>query len=210
MDTDQAGTGYDNLPPERVTVNQVVAWNLAWWRRQAGLTQEQLGARLGWTKVTVSSAERSWASERPRGFSADDLVNIADVLGIPVAGLLLPPVDDGQDVRYEYRTGQPGDARSMYDLLACTVSEPPVDDAGNPLAEAYARRYARQFRFYFGEGEMTNLAGYLDELTAEELVTEHVTRLRRQNEALREMLDDNSKLQEALDRRLGEIRGSGS
>ena len=37
-----------DLPRRLVTVNQIVALNIAWLRRQAGLTQEELGDLLGW------------------------------------------------------------------------------------------------------------------------------------------------------------------
>lgn len=85
-----------------VTINQVVAYNMAWYRKAAGLTQEDLGQRLGgWTKVAVSAAERSWDGKRVRKFDADDLVAIARAIGVPVPALFLPPDDAGIAITYE-------------------------------------------------------------------------------------------------------------
>lgn len=78
-------------PARPVTVNQAVAWNMARWRRAAEMTQDQLGARLGWTGAAVSDAERSWSGQRTRQFDADLIAGLATALGIPVVALLLPP-----------------------------------------------------------------------------------------------------------------------
>ena len=53
-----------DLPVRRVTVNSIVALNLAYFRKAAGLTQEELGERIGWGKSVVSTAERSWDAKR--------------------------------------------------------------------------------------------------------------------------------------------------
>lgn len=72
-------------------MNQAVAFNVARWRKAAGLTQQQLGERIGWSADAVSEAERSFAGSRTRQFDADLLAGIAIALGVPVAALLLPP-----------------------------------------------------------------------------------------------------------------------
>lgn len=74
-----------------ITPNQAVAWNMTYFRRVAGLSQQELGDRLGWSKTVVSAAERSWTSTRIRQFTADDMTAVATALGIPFAALLIPP-----------------------------------------------------------------------------------------------------------------------
>src|SRR5438132_6910643 len=105
------------LPVQPVTVNQVVGYNMASYRKAAGLTQEDLGKRLGgWTKVAVSSAERSWDGKRIRKFDTDEIVAIAAALGVPVMALLLPPSDAGTAVEYTFTTD--------------FGTEPPMDASG--------------------------------------------------------------------------------
>jgi transcriptional regulator with XRE-family HTH domain len=90
-----------DLIEHKVTINQLVGYNMAEYRRAAGLTQDELGKRLGgWTKVAVSSAERSWDGKRVRKFDADELVTLARVFGVPVIALFLPPEDAGIARRY--------------------------------------------------------------------------------------------------------------
>lgn len=101
----QHGPASTDLPDRQVTINQVVAWNLAYFRDVAGLTGEQLGQRLGWSKAIVSAAERSWDGKRIRQFTADDMVAISLVLDVPIAAFLLPPTDAGTSVHYVVNTG---------------------------------------------------------------------------------------------------------
>jgi len=90
-----------DLPEQKVTINQLVGYNMAEYRRAAGLTQEELGKRLGgWTKVAVSAAERSWDGRRVRKFDADELVTLAGALDVPVVALFLLPEDAGTAKRY--------------------------------------------------------------------------------------------------------------
>ena len=56
-----------------MTVNQLAAYNMAFYRKVAGLTQEELGAPLGWSVASVSAAERSWDGKRIKKFDADEL-----------------------------------------------------------------------------------------------------------------------------------------
>jgi len=198
------GSGYTDLPGRHVTINQIVAWNLAYWRKVAELTQEQLGERLRWSKVVVSAAERSWESKRVRNFTADDLVNIAEALDVPVSALLLPPADDGNDLRYVFHLRHMDLCHNMYDLLSYVVSDPSPDET--PAMQRYRERYVAALNFYFGAGPEEDLK-YLEDLTAEERVVERLARLREQYNALRDVLGDNDKMQEALSRQLRELRG---
>lgn len=105
------------LPQRRVTINQLIGYNVTWFRRAAGLTQEELGKRLGgWSGASVSAAERSWEGKRVRKFDADELVKIAAALGVPVLALLLPPSDAGTAIDYSFDFGD--DAAGLAELLA--------------------------------------------------------------------------------------------
>src|SRR3954470_302298 len=81
-------------PPVReITPNMLVALNMAKWRQAAGLTQDQLGERLGgWNKTAVSAAERSWDGKRVRQFDADLIVRLAFILEVPITAFFLPPL----------------------------------------------------------------------------------------------------------------------
>ena len=102
-----AESGADQgLPGRSASVNQLVGYNMKWFRKAAGITQEEMGRRLGgWSKGVVSAAERSWDSDRVRQFDADEIVAIAQVLDIPVIGLLLPPPDSGTGSDYVFAAG---------------------------------------------------------------------------------------------------------
>lgn len=93
------------LPQRRVTINMLVAYNVAEYRRAAGLTQKQLGELLGWSEASVSAAERSWDGKRVREFDADEMVRIAGLLDLPLIALLLPPAGDGTKIDYAFTAG---------------------------------------------------------------------------------------------------------
>lgn len=138
MDT-QAGRGGDTGPPVReVTVNQVIAWNIGFYRRKAGLTQEQLGARVGWSFSSVSEAEQSWDGKRTRKFDAQLLTVLALAFGIPVIALFLPPEDDGISARYAI-TGDRGTRYVMRDYMALAVM--PDGDDDTTVFGAYRDRF---------------------------------------------------------------------
>jgi transcriptional regulator with XRE-family HTH domain len=93
------------FPRREVTVNSLVAYNVARFRNALGMTQRQLGELLGWSEASVSAAERSWEGRRVREFDADEIVRIAGVFAIPVIALLLPPEDSGTKVDYTFQAG---------------------------------------------------------------------------------------------------------
>jgi transcriptional regulator with XRE-family HTH domain len=124
------------LPIRWVTVNSIVALNLAFFRKAAGLKQEELAERLGWGKTTVSTAERSWNAKRVRSFSVEDLIGIAAALEIPVAALFLPPEDHG--VAFRYVLDMPGGrAADVLDLLSYVF---PGYGGDSPAMDAYRKR----------------------------------------------------------------------
>lgn len=190
-----AGTDYPELPGRHVTVNQVVAYNMAYYRKAAGLTQEELGERLGgwvpkpWSKAAVSAAERSWDGKRVRQFDADLLFGLARVLDIPVSALFLPPDDDGLTERYiidpPYGGAWPNFCATMHDLLTYALSDPTDED--QPAMNAYRGRLASAGAMYFGTAIPE---GYMEDLTTEEQLVERAERLRSQYEALRGLMGD--------------------
>jgi hypothetical protein len=133
--TDPA-TGHRGLPERRVTVNQLVAYNMAFFRKAAGLGQQDFGEPLGWSAASVSAAERSWESRRIKKFDADEIAQIAGALGVPLAALFLPPEDHGTAVRYVLRLPGSG-LRDLGDLLPLALPAPGDDSA---VMDAYRKR----------------------------------------------------------------------
>jgi transcriptional regulator with XRE-family HTH domain len=128
----------DGAPAEKVSVDQLVALNIRHWRTAAGLTQAELGERLGWSAANVSAAERSVDPARDaRRFDAQTLTELALALGVPLAALFLPPDDDGKRVSYCFTAT--GRTWGMGDLMELVVMPDSVDDS--PLLEAYRERF---------------------------------------------------------------------
>jgi transcriptional regulator with XRE-family HTH domain len=116
----------------------VVGYNMAAYRKAAGITQEELGKRLGgWTKVAVSAAERSWDGKRIRKFDADELVAIGVALGVPMVALMLPPENSGTSVRYVL-DAQPD--KQIQDLTGLLPYLAPTRGDDSPAMTAYRNR----------------------------------------------------------------------
>lgn len=113
------------------TVDEVVALNVAALRRAAGLTQQQLGELIGWTKIQVSEAERSADGKKIRRFDATTLAALAEALGIPLIALFLPPTDG---TRVAIR-GRADDGTRLMRLLM------PDNEEGTAVADAYRERF---------------------------------------------------------------------
>ncbi len=230
------GGSYAELPGRRITPNQIVAWNLNYFRKVAELTQEEFGHLVGWSKAIVSAAERSWDSKRVRQFSADDIVRITTALGIPVIAMFLPPDDDGVNERYHidlprdspFGGGAQGfQCYQMHDLMLHVVpdelTEPEDGDStdaeapdeasvseGEPdmkhARQRYWERYVAAVNSYLRADRIGELAGYLENAATEEGIVEHISRLRAQYDALRGLISDNDHLQAALYERLDAVR----
>jgi transcriptional regulator with XRE-family HTH domain len=137
----------DDLPSEDKTVNQIVAWNIAYYRRAAGITQERLGEMIGRSKRNVSADERSWDGGHTREFNAQEIATLAAALGVPIGALFLPPEDDGVTVRYKFRPGGRDGSMAMGDLMVMIM---PDSSSGSRAMDAYRRRIGLAVRQYLG------------------------------------------------------------
>ena len=146
--TEENGSTESAGPDSRrlVTVNQIVAWNLAWFRHAAGLTQQELADLTGWKKSAISDAERSVAGKFTREFNAQELAELALALGVPLAAFFLPPVDDGEDAWYRFPAGKAGAPASMRVLMERVVM--PENEDRTPVMEAYRDRMRAAARRY--------------------------------------------------------------
>ena len=141
-----------DLKTRHVTVDQIVAMNMRYWRRSAGMTQEELGDRLGWSAANVSAAERSAEDGRDRRrFDADTITALSLAIGVPLHAFFFPPGDDGDGKRYVF-TPPPGygDEEATMRVLLELVVMPDSDDG---------RRVMQDYRYRF-EATATR---YLDE-----------------------------------------------
>jgi len=128
----------------RVTIDQIIAMNMRQWRRAAGMTQEQLGERLGWSAANISAAERSAEEGRDRRrFDGDTLAALALTIGVPLHAFFLPPDDDGAGKRYVFtpppgfeENGGEGSMRELTELLVM-----PDSDDNSRVMQAYRYRF---------------------------------------------------------------------
>jgi len=164
--------GTDNTSTPRViTVNQAVAWNLAYYRMTAGLTQQELGARIGWSGAAVSEAERSWDGKRTREFDADILIAIARALEVPVNAFFLPPEMPGLAFRPPGADADLG----MGDLLFAVIAG---SDDEHDAMDAYRRRMLAAAAIYLDSGWETWLATWRVPLMDREARAEAARRIR--------------------------------
>jgi transcriptional regulator with XRE-family HTH domain len=118
-----------------LTLNQVVAANINLYRQAAGITQRELGARVGWSNVSVSEAERSRDGRIHREFDAAELGALAWALGVPVVALFLPPPGDDGEGRYAAGSVTLDAAGLMSALVM------PDSDDDTPPMQAYRERF---------------------------------------------------------------------
>lgn len=157
MDHAQAPQQEKGIPVVPVTADQVVALNLRHWRRAAGMTQEEAGARLGWSAANVSAAERSWDADRDRRrFDAQTLTEMSLALGVPLAAFFLPPPDDETGARYRISAGDRH--YGMGDIMTLVVM--PDNDDDTEVMTAYRERFNAAARRYL-EPEWAAVAGRL-------------------------------------------------
>lgn len=200
-------------PPERaITVNMLVAYNIARWRRAAGMTQEQLGAELGgWTKTAVSAAERSWDGRRVRKFDADELADLASIFRIPIPAFFLPPDDDGTACRYVIASG----SVPMEEYYRCLMTELNWE-ADSRAGAAYQQAVITAEARYVGSEAAAEVAAAVPSapgLAAAEQITAALAEARAAREELQRahpvigtLLEQNALLQDVLERALAKRR----
>lgn len=162
------------VPIRVVTANQVVAWNIAWLRREAGMKQRELADLLGWPENKVSEAETSWNGKRTREFDAETIVALAVALGVPVNAFFLPPADDGEEVSYVIRPPGSTEELDMADLLAISITD---TDEQTDVMTSYRRRLLASVGRYLGEEWEHEVAGWLRRLIGREAIKEGAFRL---------------------------------
>lgn len=182
-------------PARLVTVNQIVAWNIAWYRREAALTQEELGDLLGWPQNKVSEAERSWNGKRTREFHAQELAGLSMALGVPVGAFFLPPPDDGKPDRYVIRPPGRREDLGMEALMAALVS---YSDNPGDAAAGYRRRLLGATGRYLDEDWVAEVAEWLRPLIGREALLEGALRLRGERATILASAQDSADALEAL------------
>lgn len=208
VDDNQSGAtspNRDELPERRVTPNMLAAFNMTYFRRVSGLTQEQLGEHLGgWTKTAVSAAERSWDGKRIRQFDADLIADLATILGVPIAAFFLPPPDDGLAFRYVVDSDHdPDEGLPVREFFAYVTSDP-VDD-GKAAMRAYEDRLVAAVNRYHEPGVAEALDTRLRERATEVQLSTALLRARESGallwgmeDAVRDMKEDYVLLSELL------------
>lgn len=128
------------LPDRHVTMSQLVAYNMAFFRKAAEIDQQDFGQLVGWSAASVSAAERSWDGKRIKVFDADEITQIAAVLGLPVTALFLLPEDHGTAVRYVVDTL--GQSERFSEVFPLRVFPHPteLEVVGRPAFAAYKDR----------------------------------------------------------------------
>lgn len=182
----------DDTGPREVTVNQIVAWNMAYYRRAARLTQEQLGRALGgWSVAAVSAAERSWDGPRTREFDAAEILAIARAIGVPHLALLLPPDDEppGWAVRTVDAVLAPAD------YFAAIM--PDLDDKTSVMDD-YRNRLTMASVSYQEAGWGDAVKRMLRDMTTPEQRAARLDRIRHQMEALRSLLPDLGEISDLI------------
>ncbi len=186
-------------PPEEVkTVNQIVAWNIAWFRKAAGLKQEELGELLGRSKRNISADETSWGGGHTREFNAHELIGLSLALGVPLNAFFLPPLDDGTGTRYLFRPPGADEDMGMSDLMGAIVYGTEGDDS--PAMAAYRARLPAAAGEYLEEGWQDIVAGWLADLAGPEEMEEGAYRLQAGREHLAASIAWLGRMADALDK----------
>jgi hypothetical protein len=185
----------------------VVAYNMAYYRRVAGWTQEQLGEPLGWSKVAVSAAERSWDGKRVRQFDADLIADLATIFKVPIAALFMPPEDDMVTRRYVIGGDDADETATMGWLLNHVIPEPtePGSDDDTETMRAYETRLVTAMNKYFKPAAAEMVAERLKKRAAEQQLADALRDARASRETLDSFYDwiddlihDNKLLQQFL------------
>lgn len=179
-----------------VTIDQVVADNIRRWRRAGGLTQEELGRKLGWSAANVSAAERSADPARdPRRFDAQVLTELSLALGVPLIALFLPPEDDGDGAAYIF-TGPDGEY-DMGDLMELVAM--PDSDSSEPVMDDYRHRLRAAANRYLDPEWEAEVGTWLRAVETAELRAERAAQLRAERDALIRGAGQLDRIADAID-----------
>lgn len=196
---DRAKTSQDDpkdIPVEPVTADQVVALNMRYYRRVAGLTQGELGQKLGWSAANVSAAERSSAEGRDRRrFDAQTVVEIALAIGVPLTALFLPPQADGIEARYVI-TGPEGSLYDMAEYMELCVM--PDSDEDTPATNGYRDRFTTAMSKYLAPRWAAQAATWLSESRTPAARADFAGRLRDRELALLETAAELREMSDAI------------
>jgi transcriptional regulator with XRE-family HTH domain len=168
-------------PERHVVIDQLVAANIRHWRRIAGMTQAELGRRLGWTAANVSAAERSADPARdPRRFDAQVLTEFSLALEVPLIALFLPPEDDGEAAAYVF-TGPEGeyDMGNFMEFVVMTDS-----GADSPAMDGYRHRLRAAAHRYLDPTWQAEVASWLRDVEGAEVRAGRAERLRAERDAM--------------------------
>lgn len=172
----------DVLPVVEKTANQIVAWNIACYRKAAGLKQEELGELIGRSKRNISADERSWDGGHTREFNAQEIIALSAALEVPIGAFYLPPEDDGVTARYLIRLSD-DDSRPL-DMSGLMTMVVPDSEGDGRAMDAYRRRIDDAFRRYLGPEWTDEPARWRTLISERGLRAERAQDARRDAEAL--------------------------
>jgi transcriptional regulator with XRE-family HTH domain len=190
---------YAALPAEDVTIDQVIAWNMRYWRLASFMTQEEFGRRIGWSAANVSAAERSVEEHRDRRrFDAQTIAEIAEALRLPIGALFLPPADDGQGRRYQWHQGGKDPApRDMASLMRLAMLD---NDHETEVMEDYKDRFRGAVTAYLDEEWGEEVGTWFAPVDDKEARAEQAARFRSRQATLLRMAAEDGELAEFLER----------
>lgn len=184
--------------PVIVTVDQIVAANMRYWRKAVGLTQEELGERIGWSAPNVSAVEKSAGEGRERRrLDAQALAQIALALGIPLIALFLPPDDDGSGKAYRFEGGGNGIRYGMRELVERVVM--PDSDDDNPVMDDYRERLAAAAHRYMDPAWAREIGRLLGQAESAEERAARIARLRMHRADLLRAADELADIADTLE-----------
>lgn len=179
-----------------VEVDQIVAMNIRYWRRIAGMTQEDLGNLLGWSAANVSAAERSADEKRERRrFDAGTLTALCVALRVPLIALFLPPEDDGDGNRYMFPAC--GASRDMADLMTLAIMPDRHDD--DDVMADYRLRLTLAVTRYMDTDWAKEVARWLRDRESAELRADRAAHLRLRRAELLATAEELADLADAID-----------
>lgn len=170
----QSEAPQEATPTRVITPNQLVAYNVAFYRNALGMTQEELAGHLtshtheAWSKATVSAAERSfYEGARVRQFDANDLMALSSALGVPLLGFFLPPTEDGEseEFRIAGSPSTPGGVTTK--RLVEILFRNPTQHAKRGV-DSYLERVRQAFDRYFGDDAGSGLPANIVQQELEE------------------------------------------